>query len=196
MNVRTAHGPCLPAPLPVPRAPPAPCRAPESSRPAWKSLSSWWASSPLIGTVPRREQSSNRPPTSCPAKSPPRGPRAVPRTNAKRHAGACRVIACRDVPKKWSRGDSNPRKSGDSNASAADDAAIDAVEQTDDDLRAVMSAWPTLPDALKAAVLAVVRSHRIDGPQALPGEPRGSKGSGPERPLDRSPKVTQTKFSR
>lgn len=44
--------------------------------------------------------------------------------------------------------------------------------------------WQSLPDALKAAVLAVVRSHHDESPQALPGEPRGFKGSGPERPLE------------
>jgi hypothetical protein len=49
------------------------------------------------------------------------------------------------------RGQKRPR-------SATQNATHLLPENTDPDLAAVVGAWPTLPEALKAAVIAIVRS--------------------------------------
>lgn len=52
-----------------------------------------------------------------------------------------------------------------SNARAAkSDASDHKTAATDPDLRAVVDAWPMLPDAVKAGILAMVRTS-IDGGQ-------------------------------
>jgi hypothetical protein len=53
----------------------------------------------------------------------------------------------------------NAAKSGNSSDRAAQGAAVDAENgPIEPDLQAVIDAWPALPDAVKAGILAMVRS--------------------------------------
>ena len=55
----------------------------------------------------------------------------------------------------------NPEKTGVSENAGADAGAVETKNAHDDaDLQAIVDAWPTLPEAIKAGILAMVTAAR------------------------------------
>jgi hypothetical protein len=83
--------------------------------------------------------------------------------------------------KKSGRQDSNLRPSKHSCGFAGDDSQIDSQNFAGEpDLQEIAAAWGVLPPALKAAILAIVRSHGVDASkrsaQPVPPKPEGLRG--------------------